>query len=241
MTYPAVSVQGLHVKLGGVPILHGIDLTIDAGATVAILGANGSGKSTLVKAIVGAIPASAGHIRLFGQPLGAKTAWHRIGYAPQRVAQAGTIPASAIETVISGFVHGWHFRLPPHAKARALQALQTVGLEHRANESVQTFSGGQQQRVLLARALVRDPDLLILDEPFAGIDSQSRENITQTLTHLKALGTTIVMVLHDIYNLDSIIDQVHEVSEGRLIHHRNHDVVMEHPSTLACQCEDNHA
>ncbi|QRV02788.1 ATP-binding cassette domain-containing protein [Arcanobacterium phocisimile] len=241
MTQPAVSIQGLHVKLGGVPILHGIDLTIDAGKTVAILGANGSGKSTLIKAIVGAIPCSAGRISLFGQPLGRKTPWQRVGYAPQRVAQASTVPASALETVLSGFVHGWHFWLPGGAKTKALQALRTVGLEHRADESVQTFSGGQQQRVLIARALVREPDLLILDEPFAGIDSQSREQITTTLTDLRNSGTTIVMVLHDIYNLGSIIDQVHEVSQGCLLSAEKTRSLTEHLSPLACECEDTHA
>lgn len=159
MTSPAVSVRDLHVKLGGNPILHGIDLDIDTGSTVAILGVNGSGKSTLIRALVGAIPHSQGKIHLFGQPLGRKTQWQRIGYAPQRVTSVSHVPATALETVMSGFIHGWKFWLPKSARSRAMEALATVGLAHRAHESVQTFSGGQQQRVLIARALVRNPDL----------------------------------------------------------------------------------
>ncbi|SPT74852.1 Aliphatic sulfonates import ATP-binding protein SsuB [Arcanobacterium haemolyticum] len=239
MTSPAVSVRDLHVKLGGNPILHGIDLDIDTGSTVAILGVNGSGKSTLIRALVGAIPHSQGKIHLFGQPLGRKIQWQRIGYAPQRVTSVSHVPATALETVMSGFIHGWKFWLPKSARSRAMEALATVGLAHRAHESVQTFSGGQQQRVLIARALVRNPDLLVLDEPFAGIDSSSRAHIIDTLTTLRASGTTIVMVLHDIYNLDSIIDQVHIVAEGRL--QKTDQTLVAHVDPLACECEDTHA
>ncbi|QJC21626.1 metal ABC transporter ATP-binding protein [Arcanobacterium buesumense] len=240
MITPAVSVHDLHVALDGKPILHGIDLEIKTGSTVAILGANGSGKSTFIRALVGAIPHSRGTIEIFGDPLGSKAPWSRIGYAPQRVTQAASVPATALETVMSGLIYGWHFRYPAGAQDRALEALTTVGLAHRAHESVQTFSGGQQQRILIARALVRDPDLLVLDEPFAGIDSESRKHIIDTLITLRSRGKTIVMVLHDIYNLDTIIDSTHIVSQGRLAPTVAplHNV---HPDPLACECEDTHA
>ncbi|WP_216387819.1 metal ABC transporter ATP-binding protein [Arcanobacterium phocae] len=235
-TSPAVSVRNLHVTLDGTKILHGIDMDIDAGSTVAILGANGSGKSTLIRALVGVIPHE-GTVCLFGHALGRKAPWQRIGYAPQRVSQSSKIPATALETVMSGLIYGWHFKLPKDSKTQALSALATVGLAARAHESVQTFSGGQQQRVLIARALVRNPDLLILDEPFAGIDSQSREHIIEALTILRNQGKTIVMVLHDLYSLDSIIDQTYVVDNGRFDRSSKVPIPSETPSPSICYGE----
>ncbi|MFC5369940.1 metal ABC transporter ATP-binding protein [Arcanobacterium bovis] len=219
MTNSIIEVQGLHVTLGAAHILRGIDLDICAGTTLAILGPNGSGKSTLVRALVNAIPHSDGYIKLLGEDLNHthKVAWKDIGYAPQRITASAGVPATALETVESGLVYGGSLRLPKDSKARAIAALELVGLAERAKESVQTFSGGQQQRVLIARALVKKPKILFLDEPFAGIDKESRNSIISTLHQLKADGVTLVLVLHELYGLEELIDESIMLEHGRIV------------------------
>lgn len=217
----AVTASGLHVQLGSAHILLGIDFELAQGRTLAVLGANGSGKSTLVRAFVGAIPTSAGTITLFGTDLTArrKVDWARIGFAPQRTTATSGVPATALETVMGGLVYGNRLRPRRGGREAAMAALDTVGLADRANESVQTFSGGQQQRILTARALVRDPDLLILDEPFAGVDSSSRETILVTLAAEKAKGKTIILVLHEVHEYRELVDEALILDAGRVLEH----------------------
>lgn len=220
MASPVITVRNLHVKLGSAHILRGIDLDIEAGRTVAILGANGSGKSTLIRAMVGAIGHSEGTVRLFQKELGTRSVpWNRVGYAPQRVTATSGVPATALETVESGLVHGWKLRGGKNSRRRALEALDLVGLKHRASDAVQTFSGGQQQRVLIARSLVTNPDLLVLDEPFAGVDHDSREKITRVLEKLRERGTTLVIILHELYELEHLIDESYTLSHGKIAEH----------------------
>ena len=173
-----VAVEGLAVHLGGSRILDDVALSVSSGESVAFLGANGSGKSTLVRAILGIVPASAGSVELFGESIAARRSvpWSRIGYVPQRVTASSGVPATALEVVRSGLLGRGRLwaDVGPRAKRKALAALSAVGLEDRARDHVQVFSGGQAQRVLIARALVREPDLLFLDEPLAGIDRDSR-------------------------------------------------------------------
>lgn len=217
----AVSASGLHVQLGSAHILLGIDFELAQGRTLAVLGANGSGKSTLVRALVGAIPTSAGTITLFGTNLASrrKVDWARIGFAPQRTTATSGVPATALETVMGGLVYGSRLRPRRGGRDAAMAALETVGLAERADESVQTFSGGQQQRILTARALVRDPDLIILDEPFAGVDSSSRETILETLSTQKATGKTIILVLHEVHEYRELVDEALILDAGRVLEH----------------------
>ena len=166
-----VAVEGLAVHLGGSRILDDVALSVSSGESVAFLGANGSGKSTLVRAILGIVPASAGNVELFGESVALRKSvpWSRIGYVPQRVTASSGVPATALEVVRSGLLGRGRLwaDVGPRAKRKALEALSAVGLEDRARDHVQVFSGGQAQRVLIARALVREPDLLFLDEPLA--------------------------------------------------------------------------
>lgn len=217
----AIRVRGLHVKLGNAHILRGIDLDVARGKTVAILGANGSGKSTLIRAIVNVLPRSEGSIELFGTSLDRRRAvpWDRVGYAPQRMSVDSGVPATALETVKSGLIYGRKLRYGRDAIEKAKRALDLVGLLHRASHSVQTFSGGQQQRVLIARALVKNPDLLVLDEPFAGVDRTSREHITAVLRTLRERGTTIILILHELYELEDLIDESYTISHGTVVDH----------------------
>lgn len=218
---PAIGTRGLRVEMDTGTILHGIDLTVSEGEAVALLGANGSGKSTLVKALVGIVPVAGGSAEIFGHDVtGSRNSvpWSRVGYVPQRVGSGAGVPATALEVVASGLLTNRRLRPGRDARRRALEALEQVGLLERAQESVQVFSGGQAQRVLIARALVRRPDLLILDEPLAGIDRASKEALAATLRGLRAAGTTLLVVLHELGELAGIIERAVVLRHGRVLH-----------------------
>ncbi len=227
-------------------ILHGIDLTVTDGEVVALLGANGSGKSTLVKALTGIVPITAGRAEVFGADVAAarrSVPWSRVGYVPQRMGPSSGVPATAVEVVASGLLDGKRLRPGRGARRKSLEALEQVGLLDRAHDSVQVFSGGQQQRVLIARALVRDPDLIILDEPLAGIDRASKEALALTLGQMHAKGTTILVVLHELGELHGLIGRAVVLRHGRIVFdgpppsaapghdHPDHDHVHAHGDT----------
>ncbi|NKX54434.1 metal ABC transporter ATP-binding protein [Arthrobacter mobilis] len=221
MAQPAIRTQGLRVDLGAGPILHGIDLTVPGGEAVALLGANGSGKSTLVKALMGIVPIASGRAEIYGADVAASrrlVPWSRVGYVPQRVGSTAGVPATALEVVASGLLANRRLRPGRAARQRSLAALEQVGLLERARESVQVFSGGQQQRVLIARALVRRPDLLILDEPLAGIDKASKEALAGILATLRAQGTTLLVVLHELGELAGLIERAVVLRHGSVLH-----------------------
>ena len=145
--------------------------------------------------------------------------WRRVGYVPQRVGAAAGVPATALEVVRSGLLDP---RRPladrgRRARERALAALEAVGLAERADDHVQVFSGGQSQRVLIARALVRRPELLILDEPLAGIDRDSRRALARILGSLRSQGITLLTILHEMGELADVVERAVVLSEGRPI------------------------
>lgn len=217
---PVIDMTHGAVALSGRPILRDVDLTVEAGEVVALLGANGSGKSTLVKAIVGLLPMSSGHVRLFGSPLEEFTAWRRVGYVPQRSTIAQGVPATVREVVSAGrLARRGPFRLPRSDDRRAVRdALEAVGLGDRPNHQVSTLSGGQQQRVLMARTLAGEPELLVLDEPNAGVDLISQQAIADTLAARARAGSTIVVVLHELGPFESLIQRTVVLREGRVTH-----------------------
>lgn len=216
---PAVLAEHLSVDLGTGPILDGIDLRVAKGETLALLGANGSGKSTLVKALVGLVPLTSGRAVLYGAEVRARNTvpWARIGYVPQRVNMGPSMSATAEEVVTSGLLSGRRLRPGPGSQARVRDALAEVGLAERAGESVHLFSGGQQQRVLIARALIRNPELLIIDEPLSGIDRASSLALATSLRRLHNAGTTILVVLHELGELGSMIQRMVVLDQGRIV------------------------
>jgi zinc transport system ATP-binding protein len=207
---PLITARDLHVHLGAAVVLHGVNLTVNAGEVVAIMGANGSGKSTLIRSLVRIIPHAEGTITT---PPPAK-----IGYVPQRVSAAGGIAATSLEVVASGLLGPGKWRLPRNWKDAALSALTQVDLADRANEATIHLSGGQQQRVLIARALVRNPEVLILDEPVAGVDLPSQQQFAQTLATLIQQGITVLVVLHELGELAPLITRSVVLRHGRVIH-----------------------
>jgi zinc transport system ATP-binding protein len=215
-----VQVSDVAVALGGRPIVRDIDLSVHAGEVVALLGANGSGKSTLVKAMVGLHPLSAGEIRLFDEPLSGFRQWQRLGYVPQRSPIAQGVPSRVAEVVAAGRLSRRRPFVPSGRSDRAAiqRALEAVGLAERAQHPVSTLSGGQQQRVLIARTLAGEPELLVLDEPNAGVDLASQQAIAETLASLAREGATIVVVLHELGHLADVIQRSVVLREGRVVY-----------------------
>jgi zinc transport system ATP-binding protein len=219
MSEPVVTLRGVTAELGARPVLRGIDLTVGRGEVVALLGANGSGKSTAIRSIIGQVPVSGGTIELFGTPRRSFRDWARVGYVPQRTSAAGGVPATVTEIVSSGRLSRTRFGLFRRADREAVhQALELVGMADRARDSVTALSGGQHQRVLIARALVAEPELLIMDEPMAGVDLASQEVLARTLREQVAAGTTVLLVLHELGPLEPLIDRAVVLRDGCVVH-----------------------
>ncbi len=214
-----VSLRGVRAELGSRPVLRGVDLTVRRGEVVALLGANGSGKSTAVRSVIGQVPVSAGEIEVFGVPRRRFRDWRRVGYVPQRTTAAGGVPATVTEIVTSGRLSRARFgvlRKADHAAVR--RALELVGMADRARDSVNALSGGQHQRVLIARALASEPELLIMDEPMAGVDLASQEVLAATLRDQVAQGASVLLVLHELGPLEPLIDRAVVLRDGCVLH-----------------------
>ena len=223
-----VRAESVDVVLNGIPIVRGASLEIGRGEVVAILGNNGSGKTTLMRALLGLVP-HRGSIELFGTPLAGFRAWERVGYVPQR---GGILvqQATAREVVASGRLGRRRPFLPESAVHRdAIEAaLAEVGLSDRRRYPFVRLSGGQQQRVLIARALATGADLMLWDEPLAGVDRATQDLLAGVAARLKSGGTTIVMVLHELGSFRDLIDRTIVLADGRVMppgysHHEHHD------------------
>lgn len=214
-----VSLRGAVAALGGRPVLRGVDLTVRTGEVVALLGANGSGKSTTIRTVVGSVPLQRGTLELFGTPYARFRHWQRVGYVPQRTTAAGGVPASVREVVSTGRLSR-HGLLPLRRRDREAVdlALDAVGMLDRAGDGVGDLSGGQQQRVLIARALVGRPDLLIMDEPMAGVDLDSQEVLAGTLRREVQRGAAVLLVLHELGPLEPLIDRTVVLRDGCVVH-----------------------
>ena len=211
----AISLRGATASLGARTVLRGIDLTVDRGEVVALLGANGSGKSTAVRAVIGQVPLSGGELALFGTPFARFRDWRRVGYVPQRSTAAGGVPATVREVVSAGRLARTGLRPLGRAdRAAVARALELVGLDGRAKDSVNALSGGQHQRVLIARALAGEPELLIMDEPLAGVDLASQEVLAGALRELTGQGTSVLLVLHELGPLAPLIDRAVLLRDG---------------------------
>ena len=184
-------------------VVRDINFSITPGEFAAILGPNGSGKTTLMKLALGLLKPTSGRVLLFGVPSDRFTDWHRVGYVPQRTqATESRFPASVREVVNFGTYSGFDpfamFKSNKSAQ-RVDDAMELAGVGKLADRRVSDLSTGQQQRTLIARSLVRRPDLLVMDEPVAGIDAAGEEQFHSMIRRLnRDLGITIVMVSHDI-------------------------------------------
>ncbi len=202
-----VGLSRVCVEFDGDHVLEDVDLSIRQGEFVALLGPNGSGKTTLVRTMLGLQPHSHGRVALFGRPLSRFRDWQRIALVPQRLPGASSIPVSVWETVLSGLIspkRRWR-PLSRTQRAAAAQALTDVGLWSKRHERLDTLSGGQQRRVLIARALASGADLLVMDEPTAGVDAENLASLTTLLAGLHEHGTTIIVVTHELTGIAHLI------------------------------------
>lgn len=230
---PVLQVDHGWVEYAGRPVLRDLDLTIGASDVVALLGENGSGKSTLLRAVLGLTPMSSGTVRLFGTPLADYRQWARIGYVPQRSTAASGVPATVTEVVASGRLARRRPLRPSSRtdRARVRAALEAVGLEGRAHDSLSTLSGGQQQRALIARALAGEAEMLLLDEPTAGVDAANQRALATALEQLSQQGTTLVVVLHELGELARLVQRTVTICDGRAVEDHRHDEAV-HPEHL---------
>ncbi|MGW1147627.1 metal ABC transporter ATP-binding protein [Streptomyces sp. NPDC002454] len=216
---PVIALRGVTASLGSRPVLRGIDLSVHRGEVVALLGANGSGKSTAVRTVIGQVPIDDGTVELFGTPRHRFRDWARVGYVPQRTTAASGVPATVTEVVTSGRLARTRFGLLGRADRAAVRgALDRVGLTDRAKDPVDALSGGQHQRVLIARALAAEPELLIMDEPMAGVDLASQEVLATTLREQVAAGVSVLLVLHELGPLEPLIDRAVVLRDGCVLH-----------------------
>ncbi|NYS25417.1 metal ABC transporter ATP-binding protein [Rhodobacteraceae bacterium 2376] len=202
----ALHVEDLTVSYGVTPALWDIDLDIPPGVMCAIVGPNGAGKSTLIKAALGLVRPVAGHVRFLGHPVGRMRG--RIGYVPQRHSVDWDFPTTARDVVEMGLYRslGWFRRPGAAARTRAMEALAQLDMQDYADRQISQLSGGQQQRVFLARALVQDAPILILDEPLAGVDASTEAVIIALLQRLRDEGRTVIVVHHDLTTVQSYFD-----------------------------------
>jgi manganese/iron transport system ATP-binding protein len=205
---PALDLNGVSVAYGAAPALENIDGMVAAGEAVALIGPNGAGKSTLIKAILGLVPLVSGRITVLGdRPARAR---RQVAYVPQADTLDPEFPISVGQVVMMGRYRriGW-LRRPAAADRRAVRdALERVGLAELARNRFGTLSGGQRQRVLLARAIAAEPRLLLLDEPFNGVDAVSEQALLDAVAALKRAGAAVVIATHDLALAHLACDEV---------------------------------
>lgn len=207
-----IEINHLSFSYGDGVVLDNVNLELTKGEFLGLVGPNGSGKSTLIKLILGLEKLQQGEIKLFGEPVNAFEAWSRIGYVSQKASNINThFPATVFEVVATGLYGqiGLVKRLSRQHKQKVEQVIDRVGLTPYRNRMLAALSGGQQQRVFIARALVSNPDLLILDEPTVGVDTQSVNRFYALLARLRhEYGLTILLVDHDIGVITSQVSQI---------------------------------
>jgi manganese/zinc/iron transport system ATP- binding protein len=205
---PAVEVNDLTVAYQDNPVLWDVELSIRSGTLTAIVGPNGAGKTTLIKAVMGLVKPVAGEVRILGRALA--EARSEIAYVPQRGTVDWDFPASVMDVVLMGTYGrlGWIRRPGKREREDAMRALEMVGMEPFSERQISQLSGGQQQRVFLARALVQDARLYIMDEPFQGVDARTERAIVDVLQRLRERGETVVAVHHALQTVPEYFDDV---------------------------------
>ncbi|WP_370614938.1 metal ABC transporter ATP-binding protein [Mumia sp. Pv 4-285] len=211
-------VDDVHVALGGREVVRGVSLVVHPSEFVVLLGSNGSGKTTLMRAAMGVIPIAAGEVRLFGTPLRRFRDRQRIGYVPQRSTAAAGVPSTVREVVMSGRLSRRPYagRSSRDDRAAVAEAIALVDLEEYAAQPAAELSGGQQQRVMIARGLASQPDLLVLDEPTAGVDARSQLSLAELFGRLLGEGRAIFMVAHELGPFEPMIDRAVVLRAGKV-------------------------
>jgi manganese/iron transport system ATP-binding protein/manganese/zinc/iron transport system ATP- binding protein len=204
----AIEVEHLTVSYGPSPALLDVSVQIPAGQLVGVIGPNGSGKSTFIKAILGFVRPDFGTVKLFGEP--ADHAKGRVAYVPQRGSVDWDFPITVREVALMGrYGHRpWWRNLAPADYRHADEALEMVRMSEFRERQIGQLSGGQQQRVFMARAMAQGAEILLLDEPFAGVDAATERAILDVLERTKAAGKTLVVVHHDLATAAEYFDRI---------------------------------
>ncbi|MEF8855755.1 MAG: ABC transporter ATP-binding protein, partial [Haloarculaceae archaeon] len=212
---PAIHTADLVKTYGDVRALDGLDLTVEQGEFFGLLGPNGAGKTTVIETLVGLVRKDRGVAKVFGDDVtdDYRAVRDRIGLAPQEFNVDRFFPIREVLEHKAGY-HGFD---EAAASERADEALRTVGIYEKRDTRFDWLSGGMKRRFMLARALVSDPDLLILDEPTAGVDVQLRHDLWEIIERMNAAGTTILLTTHYIEEAEALCDRVAIVDEGRKV------------------------
>jgi manganese/zinc/iron transport system ATP- binding protein len=203
-----LSIHDMTVAYHRKPVIWDIDYNAPRGQLVAIVGPNGAGKSTLINAALDLIPKASGQVTIFGKPYRQQRG--RVGYVPQRESVDWDFPICALEVVAMGLYRniGWCRPVTRKYRLQAIEALDRVGMADFAKRQISQLSGGQQQRVFLARALVQNADLYLMDEPFSGVDAATERAIVLLLRDLRSQGKTALVVHHDLQTVTEYFDHV---------------------------------
>lgn len=204
----AIEVTDLTVAYQETPVLWDVDLNVPPGVLLAIVGPNGAGKTTLIKAILGLVRPAAGRVLIYNKPYEAQR--RIVGYVPQRGSVDWDFPTNVLDVVMMGRYGtlGWIRRPGKRERELAMQALEKVGMQAYTSRQISQLSGGQQQRVFLARALVQDATVYLMDEPFQGVDATTERAIIALLQELRENGKTVVVVHHDLQTVTDYFDWV---------------------------------
>lgn len=216
LAVPAIQITDCSVGYGRTPALAGVSVIVPPAAQVAVVGPNGAGKSTLFKALLGLVPVTQGSLLIYGHPAGSERA--RIAYVPQRAEVDWRFPVTVLDVVLMGRYGqlGWLRRPGDKDRAIAERCLERLAIDDLASRPISELSGGQQQRVFLARALAQEPDIILLDEPFAGVDAPTQELAMSLLSDLRDRGITMLLSTHDLSLAASRFDLL-MLLNGRLI------------------------
>lgn len=230
----AVMLENVSFSYNGAPVLHNINLLVKKGEFLAILGPNGSSKSTLLKIMLGLLVPKSGEVKIFGRKIQYFKEWNKIGYISQHAANTNiSFPATVAEIVSSGCYPGFGKIFNKGKIKKATEdALKEVGISHLSKELLGHLSGGQRQKVFLARALVKKPEALFLDEPTTGIDAASQREFYELIDKFHKKGGTVVMVTHEIDAALRIADKVGYMEGGGISVYKNDNNLSE---ILACR------
>lgn len=202
----ALEVDGLTVAYRSDRVLEDVTFSVASGRLAAVVGPNGAGKTTLLHACLGLVPTIAGNTRILGRPV--DDALRDVALVPQVKGIDHDFPVVVLDVVTMGLVRriGWFRRIGRAHRARALEALERVGMADLASRPIGELSGGQRQRVFVARALVQDARLLLMDEPFTGVDADTEAKLVGVMRELRDDGVTSIVVHHDLGSLSRLFD-----------------------------------
>ena len=213
----AVEVEDMTVAYTTKPVLWDVDMKVPIGSLAAIVGPNGAGKSTLLKAMLGLLTVISGSVKFYIDHHLAmdKKDYKKIAYVPQSGSVDWDFPTTALDVVLMGrYGHlGWFKRPSKKDKELALSMIEKMGMSDYVNRQIRQLSGGQQQRVFLARALVQEADIYLMDEPFKGVDKTTEHAIISLLQEMKARGKTVIVVHHDLNTVPQYFDWVTMVNK----------------------------